>query len=424
VKAIWNLLIGVILGAVIGWSLGFLRFPYVEKNLSFLVGFITCFAFFLLVLILLFIWNKNAHLLLRIGKNPAAQSSNNPARTYIIIWILVALFIVFGGLISGFMIYRQNELFQAQTRHQNQRIQEQSELIESIRKSSLSLLVSNISDKLDDELKNHPTGRLSDNTIADIVEAFNYSFVPYRYLEGDSLSEKKLSPEKGELLLALCTRKIDSVSFAKIKHKATFSGADLRGANLRGVDLSGSDLKGADLSNADLSGASLIATDLRNADLWGAKLDKANLDDADIRRADLRWAELNEAVMDSANVSGSDLANVQLRKAALYKTKFRTSNLDGALLNEANMQGADLVDASFYKANLTRADLTKADFTRTNFNEAVMTDAELENAIVEKDWFEKLNGWRIAEAKKIQEKYKIAPYQVSVDISTYRLEKK
>ncbi len=70
--------------------------------------------------ILLFIWNKNAHLIRLIGKNPAVQSSYSATRTYTIIWILVAAFIVFGGLISSFLIYRQNKLFENRTQWQNQ----------------------------------------------------------------------------------------------------------------------------------------------------------------------------------------------------------------------------------------------------------------------------------------------------------------
>ncbi len=422
-KAARNLLIGIITGAVIGWALGFLRFPYVEKNLSFLLGFIACLAFVSLVLIMMFIWNKNAHLVRLIGKNPAVQNSNNASLTYTVIWILVAAFIVFGGLLSSFLIYRQNELLETRTQWQNQRIQEQSELIESIRRSSMVMLMSSLSDKVDDELKNNPARTLSENTIATIVAAFNYTFQPYRYLEGDTLSEKKLSPEKGQLLLALCTRNIDSVSFNKIKNSAAFSGADLRGADLSGVDLSGANLKGADLRDADLNGASLKRTDLRRTNMWGAKLNNANLNGADLRRADLSWAELNESELESANLGSADLTNAQLRNADLRKAKFRTAKLDGALLNGAELEGAELVDATFVKANLTGANLTKADFNRTNFSGAIMTEAELAYANVEKEWFEKLNRWQITEAKEIQKSYKIVIYEVVQDVSRYRLEK-
>ncbi len=422
-KAARNLFIGLILGAVIGWVLGFLRFPYVEKNQSFLLGFIACIAFISLILILLFFWNKNAYLVKLIGKNSAAQNSNNALRTYTFIWILVAAFIVIGGLISSFLIYKQNELFEANTEYQNQRIKEQSELIESSRRSSMIILLSGIIDKVDEELKNNQTKTLSDNTIASIAEAFNYSFEPYCYLEDDSLSSKKLSREKGQLLLALYARNIDSVSFKKIKHTATFTGTDLHGANLTSIDLSGTNLTGADFRDANLNGAIFKNTILRGANMRGVKLNKANLNGADLRRADLSWAELNESESDSANFSGADLTNAQFRNADLRKANFRTAKLDGALLNGANLEGGSLVDATLVKANFTRTNLTKADFVRANFSEAIITEAELANANVEKDWFEKLNGWHIGDAKEIQKSYKIVLDKVIQDYKRYRLEK-
>ncbi|MBX7141219.1 MAG: pentapeptide repeat-containing protein [Chitinophagales bacterium] len=422
-KAIRIFLTGVLLGAVCGWALGFLRFPYVEKNLSFLLGFVTCIAVVLLGMILLFIWNRNKQFIRLIGKDTSGQNAISPIRTYSVIWIAVSVFVLMGGLISGLLIYRQNELIETQSLNQNRITKEQNELMESLRRSNLDILLRKITDRVDEELKNNPARTLNDNTIASIVAAFNYSFAPYRSLDGDSLSARKLSPEKGQLLLALCERKIDSASFDQVKRRASFSGADLRKMDFSGVNFDGADLKGADLKDADLNGASLIGADLRDANLWGVKLNKAKLTKADARRADLRWAQLNEAWMDTANLDGADLSNAQLRKANLRKAKFRTAKLNGALLNEANMEGGDIVDASLQKANLTKTNLTNADFTRTNFMEAIMTDAELVNAVVEKDWFEKLDGWQIAVAKEIQKKYKIVHFENMADLPRYHLER-
>lgn len=423
-KATRNLLIGIILGAMIGWFLGFLRLPYIEKISSFQLGFIACVVLVLLVLALLFAMKKHSFLLRLIGGEPVQQDSQTATRTYRVIWILVAAFIIAGGLLSSILIQRQSRFIKSQLQKQNSKIQQQSELMSSLRKSNMVVLLNDILDKVDDELKNHPDGKLSDKTILSIVAAFNYSFTPYRYWEGDSLSEKKLSPEKGQLLLALCTKNIDSTSFDKIKLSAHFSGADLRKGDLRGVDLNDADLEDADLSDADLSGASLRGTDLRNANLWGAHMNKANFFRADLRRAVLSWAELNEAKMDSANLNGADLTNAQLRKADLRKATFRAAKLDGALLNEANLEGGNLVDASLKKANLTRANLTKADVNRANFNEAIMTETELSKILdVDKNWFEKLNEWQIIGAKEIQEHYKIVLDTAFLDVTRYRLEK-
>jgi uncharacterized protein YjbI with pentapeptide repeats len=422
-KARRNLFIGLILGAVIGWALGFLRFPYIEENSSFLLGFIACIACILFVLILLLVWNKNSQLIRLIIANSATENSKKIIRTYVIIWSLASVFILLGGAISSFFIYKQNELNKISNDDQTKKINEQSELIESSRRSNMVILMNDILDKVDEDLENNSKRTLSEKTIARIIAAFNYSFEPYRYWDGDSVSEEALSPEKGQLILALTKKNIDSISFQKIKLGSSFYGADLRGANLSGVNLSGCDLKGADFQDSDLMNSNFSGTDLRGTNLSGAKLNNANMHKADLRRADLRWAEMNEIKLDSANLNGAVLTNAQLRKADLHAATFHTAKLDGALLNEANLERGYIVDASLIKANLTKVNLTKVDANRTNFNEAIMMEIILTDTDVDKDWLEKLNGWKVTGAKEIQKNYKIVQYEVAHNVLRYRLEK-
>lgn len=54
-KATQNIFVGIIIGAIVGWSLGFLKIPNVENNFSWLVGFISCLAIVGLIFILIFI---------------------------------------------------------------------------------------------------------------------------------------------------------------------------------------------------------------------------------------------------------------------------------------------------------------------------------------------------------------------------------
>ena len=424
-KATRNILIGVILGTVIGWVLGFLRLPYIEKNSSFTVGFISCLAFVALVFSLLSSWKKNTQLLQLPRMDSSVKNSNDTFRTYKVIWILIPSVILMGVLMGCYYIYRQNENLEIKNQQQNKKIREQAELIESSRRSSMQILLHDVLEKTDDDLKNNSERKLRDETIANIIDAFNFTFVPYRHFEGDSLSEKKLSPEKGQLLLGLYTRKIDSTSFNKIKRSTHFNGADLSKLDLHGIDLSGADLKDADLSDADLSNSNFQGVDLQNANLWGTHANKSNFVGADLRRAVLSWAEMNGVQLDSANLNGADLSNAQLRNADLHGAKFRSAKLDGILLNEANMEGVVLIDASLKKANLTMVSLTKADVNRANFNEAIMPETELTQLLnVDKYWFEKLNQWHVTGAKEIQEKYRIVVYTVIEDVSWYRLEKK
>lgn len=402
-----NLLIGIVLGVLMGWALGFLRLPFITKNYSFLIGFGACLALMAFLLALLFVWNKNSLLVRMIGKNPSSSSSKPVANTYASIWILVSLFIVLGGAVSSFMIYQQNELFKAQTQNQNQRITEQSELIESIRKGNQVLLMSNILDKVDDELKNEPNGLLSDATIARIA-ALSYSFKPYHYFEGNQLSEKELSPERGQLLLALSIMNLDSLSFAKIKQATSFAGADLRRADLKGADLSGVDLQGADLKDAQLTEADLSGANLWKADMWGVNLNKANLDSANLKRAELSWAEVNEADLRKANLNGVNLTNAKLRNSDFREVIFQWAESSGAMFNNANFEGADLYGSVFKKANFTDVNLTEANLLGAQWPEANLTGAAMEKVSVDGfQWLDTMNEWRVTGVKDIEAAYKI-----------------
>ena len=82
---------------------------------------------------------------------------------------------------------------------QNQRLDQQINLEEGNRRSSLVFFMSNIMDKLDFELRNSPNRTLSDPLFGRIV-SLSQSMRPYRYLENDSLTPRQLSPERGQLL--------------------------------------------------------------------------------------------------------------------------------------------------------------------------------------------------------------------------------
>ena len=407
-----GVLISLILCGIIGWTFGYLRMPFINKNFSLLIGFATGLAIVLLGIILLFVWNKHPLLFKLFDKESTTKDSSKASRNYILIWILASVFIVLGGLLCSFLIFKQNEQFSTHLQDQQKKIEQQSELIESIRNSNQIFLMGNLLDKIDDELKNNPQRTLSNETIARIV-ALGYSFKPYKYLEGDSLSVEKFSPERGQLLLVLCKMNIDSSSFAKIKLKTPFSQADLRGVDLRGADLSGADLEKAQLKDADLRWANLKRVNLKHADLWGANLKRADLKEADLKRADLRWADLNETDLREADLNGVDLSSATLRKADLRGADLKYAKLYGTILNGANLTGIDLSGTSLKRANLSKANLSKANLYLSNISEAILTGSNLSKAnlnstsVEEKNWLEKLPEWQVTGAKEIQENYKI-----------------
>lgn len=341
--------------------------------------------------------------------------------------------IVLGALMAGALSFLfLNKWVKTQTQYQQMQIAQQAELIDSIRQSGLAILLGNVLDKMDEELKINPKRTLSDETIARIT-ALSYSCKPYTHPEGDSLSAKKLSPERGHLLLVLSGMNIDSGSFHKIMRQALFSGADLRDADLTGTDLRGVDLRGADLQGANLQGINFSEADLRSANLWGANLNKANLMEADLTSADIRWADLNEADLKRANLNKADLSSAQLRRADLRGAFLQRADLSGAFLNEANLAGADLLSINLKRAhlsasnlsqvNLTTALLAEADLTEAKVTEANMTRADLNGAVVAaENWLTLLNEWNVTGAKEILSRYKLVADSVN-NPPQYRLEK-
>ena len=146
----------------------------------------------------------------------------------------------------------QNQLFGLQNTlldSQNYRLGLQNNLIEADRRGALVVLMSNIMDQLDREIREQKLEdqakydsigyKLSDPLIGRIA-ALSQGFLPYRYLEGDTLTEREVSPERGQLLLSLVNSNLDSVTNDKIYQAAKFEYSYLQGADLFGANLFGS----------------------------------------------------------------------------------------------------------------------------------------------------------------------------------------
>ena len=130
--------------------------------------------------------------------------------------------------IQTYILNNQNKLLQ----YQNTRLDQQINLEEGNRRSSLVFLMSNLMDKIGEEVKRPSNkGQLSEALISRII-SLSQAFRPYRYLENDKLIDQPLSPERGQLLLSLLNSNLQEEVYQKIYAKANFSYADLAEANL------------------------------------------------------------------------------------------------------------------------------------------------------------------------------------------------
>jgi uncharacterized protein YjbI with pentapeptide repeats len=278
-------------------------------------------------------------------------------------WIL-GIFVSLGGITGTILLMNQNKLLESQ----NGLIKQQMLLDEAGRRSALVVLMSNIMDKVDDEIKeqrdillkkgisksdvNTMKFSLSQSLIGQIA-ALSHSFKPYRFLDADTLIGKPLSPERGQLLITLTLLPLDTSTLKKIYSSATFERADLQNAVLVGAYLSGAYLYDAYLSHAILIRANLSEAYLHEADLSWANLSRANLSKAMLREADLTFTNLYEANLSEAN---------------LWYANFHAVNL-----REANLSGADLYEADLWESGLTlkQAMLVKTLFECKNLHDSL-----------------------------------------------------
>ena len=351
----------------------------------------------------------------------------------------IGIFAVLAALIPTAFIIVQTILLD----RQNEKINLQNNLIEADRRGSLIILMSNVLDQMNNEIETlRDSNRVHYDTVGypltdpliGRIAALSQGFRPYRFLEGDNLTDEATSPERGQLLLALVKSNLDSVTYNKIYlasnfssadlsntdlrdanlHDADFHDADLRNADLRNADLRNADLRNADLRNANLSDANLLNTDqlnfylyivlfdvnhsgadLRNADLRNANLIGANLIGANLRNADLSDTNLSNADLGNTNLSNAnliganliganlrnaDLKNTSLNNASLSNVSFINASLNNANLSNANLSNADLIGANLSDANLRNADLRNADLRNTDFRNADLRDTDLRNA--------------------------------------------
>lgn len=281
--------------------------------------------------------------------------------------ILVAILVAIGGLATTILLVNQNKLLETQ----NQKIEIQTSLMEAERRSALVLLMSNVLSDVKDEIKEQKerAEEVSSDSLVSLEEkgyalseplvgriaALSQGFLPYRLLQGDTLTEKEYSVERGQLLLSLVNSRIDTLSIINICKHVIFRSsylpeADLEGANLGGVDLGGSQLREAKLFGANFHNADLNSANLHKTFLGGANLSKANFS-----RAKLAYSALDEVNLSGANMLDAKFHWISLRDANLSRANLNGSYFSNVDLREANLHEAYLVDVDLRHSDLRGA---------------------------------------------------------------------
>lgn len=257
--------------------------------------------------------------------------------------VLIALVPLMVMAVQTLILSVQNDKLEAQNQliqNQNTRLDQQIHLEEGNRRSSFIFLMSNIMDKVDEELKNRENNdrKLSDELIGRIV-SLSQTLRPYRYLENDELIEKHLSPERGQLLFSLVNSLLHEETMDKIFEKADFSYADLQGANLsnsylRRVKLTNSSFTDANFQNSFLEGATFTSANLTGADFENANLLGVQFDTACLHKCNFFNVTANDCNLEYADMRGcrasGNFSNVLMEGLILEDAELGVLRLDGA----------------------------------------------------------------------------------------------
>lgn len=241
---------------------------------------------------------------------------------------------------QNMLLSKQNDLAQKQL----EKTQIQIKLSEAERRSSLNFLLGSLLDQINDDLNNSQDSVLSNLTIGRIV-GLSQSFKPYYYIDGDSLISRQISPERGQLLIALLKSDLSQETYSTIFSQATFLQAELTNTDLRKTFLSKIDLGGADLRRVDLNGVDLNNIDLRDANLEQIDLGRTNLSAANMLRVNLSnaflgGANLYLAALEDANLTEAGLSNANLQGANLQRANFNRTTMYDANFKWVELQGA------------------------------------------------------------------------------------
>lgn len=201
----------------------------------------------------------------------------------------IGLIAVLLSIIPVWLLSQQNKILRNQNKLigiQIANLNNQNQLIESQRRSSLMFVYGNILEQINDDLnQNIKSRKLSPQTIGNIV-SLSKGLKPYKFLEDSTLIEDPLSPERGQLLNTLLNSNISQESLKLIFNRADFSYSDLREFDLQNVKCIGCNLQyaeihGSDLSFSDFSGSNLKNSCLKYSIIANTKFDFANLSNAD-----------------------------------------------------------------------------------------------------------------------------------------------
>ncbi len=400
----------VFLCMLFGWTLGYIRIPYIERNDLFWVGFACGLSLQTFIFTVFHIWqNKELHTQFKLTDGVKGFILKNGS-----LFIASLLTFVCTGLCLCLMYMQinQQKLNSQLHRLQSDLLNLQGQNIQEQQKSKMQMLLELIHELDSNQLSSKDTAN-THKMIARIA-ALSEAFIPYQIWNDENRSFELLSSERAMLLLALVHTPMDSAAFQMIKRNVRFSGADLRSADLHGLNLSGIDLKYANLQYANLQDIKLDNADLRGANMTGVNLNQASLSEVNLIATTLTGAKINGANMQSARLDSADLSHATLVKSRLHSATFIHTILNNAILYEADVTNGFLFGTFMSNANFSKAVLQKATITNAHMNGTLLADA-----IADADLWKMIKEKNTDGAHEILTQYRIIPDSTTIKDSLY-----
>lgn len=198
------------------------------------------------------------------------------------------------------LVDKQNELIE----QQNDRLTQQTYLQEANRRSTLIFEISNILDKIDEELKNieNKNRDLSPQLIARIISLSQRS-LPYRYLSNDTLTYRQYSPERGQLLTAILNSDLSTETNDNIFKNSNFKHSFIKDCNLTGkhinfINLSHSKIENVDFRSSSLRNASFFDCILKDVDFKFCDLNFSDVSLVVLKNVEFRSAMVDRMIID------------------------------------------------------------------------------------------------------------------------------
>nr|WP_262922112.1 pentapeptide repeat-containing protein [Aquimarina acroporae] len=168
---------------------------------------------------------------------------------------------------------------------------------------------------------------------------------PYKYKEGEKLIDKKISPERGQLLYSLIKSDLGQQSLSDIFYAGDFEYSSLREVSLgRGVYLKYAKLNHSNLYKANMPAANLASSELKEVDMSYINLSDANLSRARLIEANVKNAEMAGIDLTNANLSGADFTGADLSEAKLWGAKIVDANFTDTVLDNVIVDRQDWID--------------------------------------------------------------------------------